>query len=205
MVTIFGTQLNCDFQILHGGFRFAGQAIERGHGVNDVVSFRRGFARAVEMLASFVPAAEIHQRDPLRVMFFGGFHRGNRRTRDALFANAHVHLRAVAEFFAGTFQNALEGLLGADELLLLKKLESFFVKPSFAPAWRARRDREARAFFFGDAFNVFFFSSLWLFRDPAEVRIVRRFTGSLQKTSCANIAKSQRRVNVLKLLGKIEP
>jgi hypothetical protein len=41
---------------------------------------------------------------------------------------------------------------------------------------------------------------LWLLRDPAELRIVRRFTGSLQKGSCANIAKSQRRVNVLKLL-----
>jgi len=46
---------------------------------------------------------------------------------------------------------------------------------------------------------------LWLLRDPAEVRIVRRFTGSLQKGSCANIAKSRRRVNVLKLLGKAEP
>ena len=125
VVAILGTQLNCDFQILHGGFRFAGKAIERGHGVHDVVSFWRGFARAVEVLASFVPAAKIHQRDSLRVMFFGGFHRGNRRTRDALFADAQVHLRAVAEFFAGTFKHALERLFGADELLLLKKLESF--------------------------------------------------------------------------------
>ena len=128
MVTIFWTQLNCDFQILHGGFRFAGQAIERGHGVYDVVSFRSGFARAVEMLASFVPAAKIHQRDALRVVLFGGFHRGNRRSRDALFANAQMNMRPVAEFFAGTFQNAFERLFGAEKLLLLKKLESLFVK-----------------------------------------------------------------------------
>jgi hypothetical protein len=37
-------------------------------------------------------------------------------------------MRPVAEFFAGTFQNAFERLFGAEKLLLLKKLESLFVK-----------------------------------------------------------------------------
>ena len=128
VVAIFGAQLNGDFQILHGGFRFAGEAIERGHGVNNVVGFRSGFARAVEMLAGFVPAAEIHQRDALGVMILRGFQGLHGESRNALVANADVDLRAVAQFPAGAFEHALEGLLGARKFLLLKVLEGFLVE-----------------------------------------------------------------------------
>src|ERR1700761_670447 len=51
VVAIFGPELNRDAQILHGGIGFAGEAIERGHRVHNVVGFRRGFVSAVEMLA----------------------------------------------------------------------------------------------------------------------------------------------------------
>ena len=61
-------------------------------------------------------------------MVFGGFRRLRRQPRNALVADAHVHLRAVAKFLAGAFQDALERLLGALELLLLKVLKRFFVE-----------------------------------------------------------------------------
>ena len=48
VVAIFRAKLDGDFQILHGGIGFAGEAIERGHGVDDVVGFRSGFAGAIK-------------------------------------------------------------------------------------------------------------------------------------------------------------
>jgi hypothetical protein len=80
------------------------------------------------MFARFVPAAEIHERDALRVMILGGFGRSNRKPRDALFANADVNLGAITEFPAGAFQGSLQGLFGALKLLLLKVLKRLFVE-----------------------------------------------------------------------------
>src|SRR5580704_15158747 len=48
VITIFGTQLDGYFQILHGGFGFAGKAIECGHGVHNMVGLGRGLAGAIE-------------------------------------------------------------------------------------------------------------------------------------------------------------
>src|SRR5215470_9807814 len=56
VVAVFRTQLNRELQIVHRGLGFAGQAIERGHGIDDVVRFRSRFARAVQMFARFIPA-----------------------------------------------------------------------------------------------------------------------------------------------------
>src|SRR5450755_63195 len=79
------------------------------------------------MFACFVPAAEIHQGDTLRVMVFGGFRRGYWRTRNSLIANADMHFGAVVEFFRRTAQDALQRLLGALKFLLLKEFQSLFV------------------------------------------------------------------------------
>ena len=128
VIAIFRAELDGNFQILHRRFRFAGQAIESGHGVNDVVRFRRGFARAVQMLAGFIPAAQVHQRHSLGVVLFGGLECRNGRARNALLADAYVHLGAIAELLAGAFQDAFEGLLGALELLLLEVLKGLFVE-----------------------------------------------------------------------------
>jgi hypothetical protein len=127
VITIFGTQLDGYFQILHGGFGFAGKAIECGHGVHNMVGLGRGLAGAIEMFASFVPATEVHERDALGVVVFGGLRSGDRGAGDALIANADMHFGAVVEFLGGTMQDLFEGLLGARELLLLEKLESFLV------------------------------------------------------------------------------
>ena len=128
VIAIFRAELDGNFQILHRRFRFAGKAIESGHGVNDVVRFRSGFARAVQMLAGFIPTAQVHQRNSLRVVLFCGFECRNGRARNALLTDAYVHLGAIAELLAGAFQDAFEGLLGALELLLLEVLKGFFVE-----------------------------------------------------------------------------
>src|SRR5580704_314110 len=128
VITIFRLQLYRHFQILHRRFRFASQAIQRSHGVNNVVRFRRRFARAVQMLAGFVPAPQVHQRHALGVMLFCGFQCRNGRPRNALLADLNVHLGAVAQLLARALQHSLQRLLSALELLLLEVLKSFFVE-----------------------------------------------------------------------------
>ncbi len=127
-IAIFRPELDGNFQILHRRFRFAGQAIQSGHCVNNVVRLWRGFARAVQVLARFIPAAQVHQRHALGVMLFGGLERRNRRARNPLLADAYVHLGTVAKLLAGAFQDTFEGLLGALELLLLEVLKGLFVE-----------------------------------------------------------------------------
>src|SRR6202040_130333 len=81
-----------------------------------------------EMFARFVPAAEIHERNALRIVIFRGFRGRSRQAGDALFADADMDLRAISEFSARAFQGALEGLFGALKLLLLKVLKRLFVE-----------------------------------------------------------------------------
>jgi hypothetical protein len=128
VIAIFRAQLDGNLQILHCGIRFAGEAIERSHRVDDVVGLRRGLARPVKVLAGFVPPAKIHQGNALRIVILVGFRRPCRQARDSLLANSHVNPGAIAQFLAWAFENALEGLLGALIFLLLKMLESLFIQ-----------------------------------------------------------------------------
>ena len=128
VIAVFRTQLNGDLQILHRRVRFAGQAIERRHRVDDVVGLRRRLAGAIEVLARFVPAAQIHQRDALGVVILGGFQGGDRRTRNPLFADAQVHQRAIAAVpCSGPRATRSKRLLGAVKFLLLKIAQGLFI------------------------------------------------------------------------------
>ena len=158
-------------------------------------AFGADFARAVEVLAGFVPAAQVHQRDALGVVLFGGFQRRNGRARNALVANADVHLGAVAQFFAGPFENALERLLGALELLLLKVLKRFLVEFQLrllgGRVGIGRSGFSLRARPLSPSFSVAY-GFCWR---ACVVRIARRFTWYSPQELHWNIAKSRRRVN----------
>src|SRR5882724_2627522 len=72
MIAIFRTQLNRHLQIGQRGISFAGEAIEGGQRVVNVVGLGRGFAGFVQALSRIVPAADVHHRDATLIMFFGG-------------------------------------------------------------------------------------------------------------------------------------
>jgi hypothetical protein len=61
-------------------------------------------------------------------MILRGLGGGRRKPGYPLLADAQVNLGAIAEFFAGAFQDALEDLLGALKFLLLEMFERFFVE-----------------------------------------------------------------------------
>src|SRR5271155_5205351 len=196
VIAIFRPQLYRHLQILHRGFRFAGQAIQSSHGVNNVVRFRRRFACAVQMLASFVPAAQVHQRHTLGVMLFCGLQCRNGRPRNALFADLYVHLGAVAELLAGAFQDAFEGLLGTLELLLLEVLKGFFVEFQLCllgGSVRVRRERvdfRLRAGLYCLLFQQFVALVGGLGSPDCAT-----FHGHSPRKTIGNIAKSRRHVN----------
>ena len=104
----------------HRGIGFAGQAIEGGEGVVNVIGLWRQFASFLQTFACLVPAAEIHHADAalivvlrrFRALVGGGLH--------ALFHNAHMYAGAVDKFLAGAFQNLFQFLLGTLEFVLVK-------------------------------------------------------------------------------------
>ena len=113
VIAIFRAQLNGDLQIGHGGIGFAGEAIERGQRVMNVVGFGRGFAGFDEAFAGVVPAADVHHGHAALVMLLGGAGILFRGRLHALLGDLDVHAGAVGEFFAGAFQNFFEFLLGS--------------------------------------------------------------------------------------------
>jgi len=127
VIAIFWAQFDGEFQIFHGGFGFAGEAIESGHGVDDVIGFGSKFAGAIEMLASIIPAAEVHEGHAVLVAFIGGAGIIVGGAADALFANAEVHTGAVAQFLAGAADDFLQYLLCPYELLLLEEEQGLFI------------------------------------------------------------------------------
>ena len=128
VVTVLGTQLDGDPQILHGRICFTGQAIESCHRVDDVIGLGRSFARAIEVFASLIPTSQVHQRDALRIVVFRRLQNKSGRVRDSLLADAQMHPGAVAKFLTWTFQDTLERLPGTKEFLLLETLERLFVR-----------------------------------------------------------------------------
>src|SRR6266481_2416081 len=127
MITILGAQLDGDLQVGESGIGFAGEAIQRGQRVMNVVGFGRGFAGFVETFAGIVPAPDVHHRDAALIMLFGGVRIFLLGRPHALLGDFHMHARAVREFLAGAFQNFFKFLLGAGEFLLMKQSQSFIV------------------------------------------------------------------------------
>src|SRR5256885_2895907 len=128
MIAIFRAQLDSHFEILQGGVRFAGKAIESGQGVMNIVPFRRGFAGLIEALTRVVPAPNIHHSyaalvvlvGGARILFLAGLH--------ALFSDFDVHARAIGQLFTGTFQHFLQLLLGLGKFLLVEEREGLIVQ-----------------------------------------------------------------------------
>ena len=120
-------QLDGDFQIGESGVGFAGEAIERGQGVVDVVGFGRGFAGFVETFAGVVPAADVHHSHAALIVLFGGARILFLGRLHALLGDFYVHARAIREFFAGAFENFFELLFGSGEFLLMEEREGLVV------------------------------------------------------------------------------
>src|SRR6266850_2421730 len=104
VIAVFRTQLNGDLQIGQGGISFAGQAIEGGQRIVNMVGFGSGFAGFVETFAGIIPSADVHHRDAALVMLFGGARILLVRRLHALLSDFHVHARAIGEFLAGALQ-----------------------------------------------------------------------------------------------------
>ncbi len=128
VITILGAQLNRELQAFHRALCFAREAIQRGHGIDDVVGLRRGLQGTVKMHARFVPAAKIHQGYALRVMVLGGFWSGRGRLGKPHLDAADVDARPVAKLLVRPFKHLLKELFGALKLLLLNFLQAFFVE-----------------------------------------------------------------------------
>ena len=128
VIAIFASKVDSDLEIFEGGIGFAGQAVQSGERVMDVVGLWRGFACFVEAFAGVIPAADVHHGDAALVMIFGSA-RGVLGSRlHALLGNFDMHAGAVDELFAGALKNFFQLLLGTRELLLVKKRESFIVE-----------------------------------------------------------------------------
>src|SRR5881296_2728228 len=121
VIAVFRAELDGDLEIGQSGIGFAGETIERGQSVMHMVGLGRGFAGFVETFARVVPAANVHHGDTPLVVFFGGARILLVRRPHALLGDLDVHARAVGKFFAGTFQNFFELLLGPGEFLLMKQ------------------------------------------------------------------------------------
>src|SRR6266478_9228149 len=102
VIAILRAQLDGDLQIGERGIGLAGEAIESGQRVVNVVGLGRGFAGLVETFAGIVPSADVHHRHAALIMFFGG-------TRILLMGRLHA-------------------LLGAGKFLLMEERQSFIVR-----------------------------------------------------------------------------
>src|SRR6266496_1237211 len=112
VIAVFRAELDGDLEIGQSGIGFAGKTIERGQSVMNMVGLGCGFAGFVETFARVIPAANVHHGDAPLIVFFGGARILLVRRPHALLGDLDVHARAVGKFFAGTFQNFFELLLG---------------------------------------------------------------------------------------------
>ena len=130
-------------QILHGGIGFAGQAIERSHGVNDVVGFGSGLARAIQMFPRLVPAAQIHQGHALRIVVFRRFRCGAGRREILCSQMRRWTLARSLSSLLGPSSTRSSSLLGAMEFLLLKVLQRLLIEFQLLLLGGGSPDREA--------------------------------------------------------------
>jgi hypothetical protein len=127
VIAVFRTQLDSNLEVGEGGVGFAGEAIERGKSIVNMVGLGRGFAGFIETFAGIVPAADVHHRDATLIMFVRGAGILLVRRLHALLGDFQVHARAIGEFLAGAFENFFKFLLGAGEFLLMKEGQGFIV------------------------------------------------------------------------------
>src|SRR5260370_27072922 len=127
VIAVFRAQLDGDLEIGQGGIGFAGEAIERGQRVVNMIGLRGGFAGFVETFAGVVPAADVHHRDATLIMFVRGAGILLVRRLHALLGDFQVHARAIREFLAGAFENFFKFLLGPGEFLLMKEGQGLVV------------------------------------------------------------------------------
>src|SRR5713101_6004177 len=127
VIAVFRAQLDGDFEIGEGGIGFAGEAIEGGQRVVNMVGLGRGLAGFVETFAGIVPAADVHHGDAALIMFIRSAGILLLRRLHALLGDFHVHARAIGEFLAGAFEYFFQFLLGTSEFLLMKESQSFVV------------------------------------------------------------------------------
>ena len=128
MVTVGGPKIDRDLEIGESGVGFAGEAVEGGKSVVNVIGFRGKFAGFLETFAGFVPATEIHHGYTALIMILGRFGILVSSGLHALFGDAEMGAGAVGQFPAGTGNDLFEFLFGALELLLVKQSHRFFVE-----------------------------------------------------------------------------
>jgi hypothetical protein len=128
MIAILRAKLDGDLEILERGVGFSGETIESGQGVVNVVGFGRGFASFIEAFACIIPAPDVHHGHAALIVLVGSAGILLVRGLHALVGNLEVHAGAVGELFTWTFQNLLELLFGASELLLMEKGQGFIVE-----------------------------------------------------------------------------
>ena len=127
VIAILRVQLDGDFQIGQRGIGFAGEAVERGQRVVDVVRLGGRFAGFVETFAGVVPAADVHHGHAALIVLFGGARILFLRRLHALLGDLYVHARAIGEFFAGAFENFFEFLFGSCEFLLMEERKGLVI------------------------------------------------------------------------------
>jgi hypothetical protein len=128
VVAIFGTEIDRDLEIFHGGVGFAGEAVESRERVVNVVGFRRCLARFVEAFTRVVPTTNVHHGDAALVVLIGSLGVRLVARLHALLGDFQMHASAVCELFAGAFENFFEFAFRFGELLLMEKGQGFVVK-----------------------------------------------------------------------------
>jgi hypothetical protein len=127
VITIRRAEIDGDFEIGHGGIGFAGEAIERGESVVDMIGLGRELAGFFKAFASFIPAAKIHHGHAALIMFVGRLWILIVGRLHTLFGDAQMGAGAVGEFFTGADENLLEFLFGTLEFLLVEEGHGLFV------------------------------------------------------------------------------
>lgn len=128
VVTVGRTKLDSHFEIGESRVGFAGETVEGGESVVDMISFGGELAGFLETLASFVPAAKVHHGDATLIMVFGRFGILIGDGLHALLGNAEMGAGAIGQFPAGAGNDLLQLLFGALEFLLVEEGHGLFVE-----------------------------------------------------------------------------
>jgi hypothetical protein len=127
VIAVGRSEVDSNLEIGECGIGFAGEAIERGERVMNMVSFGSKLAGLFETLARLIPAAEIHHGHTALVVVFGGLGILIVSWLHALFGDAQVGTRAIGQFPAGASDDLLEFQFGALKFLLVEKGHGLFV------------------------------------------------------------------------------
>ena len=129
VIAIFRTKLDGQFQIFHGRFGFSGQAIERGHGVDDVIRFGRQLAGAQQDARGPHPSAPCSSwpRPADSALRECAAMTGSVRCRRCSTMRRCTRARSASSF-TGSGDYLFENGLGLEIFLLVEMLYAFFVR-----------------------------------------------------------------------------